>query len=50
MTLNKIKIYHLSLSNNIAFNETQFLPSRCRVDTVIWMHYMDAKQKDGEKA
>ena len=23
-------------------NKTQFLPSSGRVDTAIWMHYMDA--------
>ena len=28
----------------------QFLPSSGRVDTAIWMHYMDADQTDGEKA
>ena len=27
----------------------QFLPSSGRVDTTIWMHYMDANEKDGEK-
>ena len=29
---------------------TQFLPSRCRVNTPIWMHYMDANKTAGEKA
>ena len=29
---------------------TQFLPSSGRVDTAIWMHYMDANKTDGEKA
>ena len=31
-------------------NKTQFLPSSGRVDTVMWMHYMDTKQTNGEKA
>ena len=31
-------------------NETQFLPSSGRVDTAIWMHFMDANKTDGEKA
>ena len=31
-------------------NETQFLPSSDRVDTAIWMHYMDANKTDREKA
>ena len=31
-------------------NETQFLPSSGRVDTAIWMHYMDANKTAGEKA
>ena len=31
------------------YNETQFLPSSGRVDTTIWMHYMDADKTDGEK-
>ena len=30
--------------------ETQFLPSSCRIDTAIWMHYLDANKPDGEKA
>ena len=29
---------------------TQFLPSSDRVDTVIWMHYMDTNKTAGEKA
>ena len=28
----------------------QFLTSSGRVDTAIWMHYMDANKTDGEKA
>ena len=28
----------------------QFLPSSGRVDTALWMHYMDANKTDGEKA
>ena len=31
-------------------NETQFLPSSDRVDTAIWMHYMDANKTGVEKA
>ena len=27
-----------------------FFPSSGRVDTTIWMHYMDANKKAGEKA
>ena len=30
------------------WNETQFLPSSGRVDTAIWMHYMDANKTTGE--
>ena len=30
-------------------NETQFLPSSGRVDTAIWMHYLDANKTVGEK-
>ena len=29
--------------------EAQFLPSNDHVDTVIWMHHMDADKTDGEK-
>ena len=32
------------------WNKKQFLPSSGRVDTAVWMHYMDAKQTYGEKA
>ena len=28
----------------------QFLPSNNRVDTAVWMHYMDANETYGEKA
>ena len=28
----------------------KFLPSSGRVDTAIWMHYIDANETDGEKA
>ena len=27
----------------------QFLPSRGRIHTAIWMHYMDANKTNGEK-
>ena len=30
--------------------KTQFLPSCSRVDTAIWMHYMDDNKANGEKA
>ena len=32
------------------WNETQFFPSGGRIDTAIWMHYMDANKTHGEKA
>ena len=28
----------------------QFLPSSGRIDTAIWMHYLDANKRAGEKA
>ena len=28
----------------------QFLPSSGRIDTAIWMHYLDANKTAGEKA
>ena len=31
-------------------NETQFLPGSCRIDTTVWMHYMDANKMAGEEA
>ena len=31
-------------------NKAQFLPSSGRVDTAIWMHYVDAHKTVGEKA
>ena len=31
-------------------DDTQFLPSSDRVDTAIWMHYMDSNYTNGEKA
>ena len=30
--------------------ETQFLPGSCRIDTAVWMHYMDANKTTGEEA
>ena len=32
------------------WNETQFLPGSGRVDTAIWMHYLDANKMAGEEA
>ena len=37
----KIELFLLD-SNNWNHNEMQFLTSSGRVDTTIWMHYMDA--------
>ena len=31
------------------WNETQFLPSSGRVDTAVWMHYLDANKTAGEE-
>ena len=31
-------------------NETQFLPGSSRIDTAVWMHYMDANKMAGDKA
>ena len=31
-------------------NETQFLPGCGRIDTAIWMHYMDSNKTAGEEA
>ena len=28
----------------------QFLPGSCRIDTAVWMHYMDANKMAGEEA
>ena len=28
----------------------QFLPGSCRIDTAVWMHYMDANKTAGEGA
>ena len=32
------------------WNETHFLPDSGRVDTVIWLNYMDSNETAGEKA
>ena len=31
------------------YNETQFLPGSGRIDTAIWMHYLDADKTAGEE-
>ena len=31
-------------------NETQFLPGSGRVDTAVWMHYLDSNKTAREKA
>ena len=31
-------------------NETQFLPGSGRIDTAVWMHYLDANSTAGEEA
>ena len=41
MTYNGWYAIKLSQTNRDCI-ETQFLPSSGRVDTAIWMHYMDA--------
>ena len=28
----------------------QFLPGSCRIDTAVWMHYMDTNKTAGEEA
>ena len=30
------------------WNETQFLPDSCRIDTAVCMHYLDANKRSGE--
>ena len=35
---------------NIITNETQFLPGSCRIDTAVWMHFMDANKTAREEA
>ena len=30
--------------------ETQFLPGSGRIDTAVWMHYLDANKTAGEEA
>ena len=37
-------------SNLTDKNETQFLPCSGRIDTAIWMHYLDANKRAGEKS
>ena len=32
------------------WNKTQFLPGSSRIDTAIWMHYLDANKTAGEEA
>ena len=32
------------------WNETQFLPASRRVDTAVWMPYLDANKTAGEEA
>ena len=32
------------------WNETQFLPGSSRVDTAVWMHYLDPNKTAGEEA
>ena len=41
-------IDHMEIRPN-RYNETQFLPGSCRIDTAVWMHYMDANETDREK-
>ena len=35
---------------SVIWKSDQFLPSSGRVDTAIWMHYMDANKTNREKA
>ena len=44
----------MRICNNVIVNtyltRTQFLPGSCRIDTAVWMHYMDANKTAGEEA
>ena len=40
----------LSIGYRSYGSQTQFFPSSNRIDTAIWMHYMDANKTYGEKA
>ena len=31
-------------------SNAKFLPGSCRINTAVWMHYMDAKKTAGEEA
>ena len=41
---------HVCLSVGLGIPETQFLSGCGRVDTAIWMHYLDADETVGEEA
>ena len=45
----QLAIDHMEIRPN-RWNKKQFLPGGGRIDTAIWMHYMDANETDGEKA
>ena len=38
------------LNRIISNNETQFLPGSGRVDTAVWMHFLDDNKTAGEEA
>ena len=40
---------HYTTGTSIKAKETQFLPGSGRIDTAIWMHYLDANKTAGEK-
>ena len=42
--------YRSYRSHTRTIKKTQFLQSSSRVDTAVWMHYMDANKTYGEKA
>ena len=46
--INRLSIIWKSQPNRL--NETQFLPGSGRIDTAIWMHYMDSNKTAGEEA
>ena len=49
MSLIITKENHSKLFQN-RWDQTQLLPGSGRVDTAIWMHYMDANKTSGEEA
>ena len=48
--IDKYQIFYKYILSVRSDHETQFIPGSGRIDTAVWMHYMNANKTAGEEA